>query len=78
MRSSSIVLCCLVVLCTLPSDGNAAKGATRAAKEESLYEVLGVSKDATAADIKNGYRKMALKWHPDKNRDNPEVWRTAS
>lgn len=34
---------------------------------ESHYEVLGVARDATAAQIKKAYRKAALEWHPDKN-----------
>mmetsp|Transcript_27909 Transcript_27909/g.67907 ORF Transcript_27909/g.67907 Transcript_27909/m.67907 type:complete len:452 (+) Transcript_27909:132-1487(+) len=36
------------------------------------YDVLGVPKDADDALIKKSHRKMALKWHPDKNLDNPE------
>ena len=31
------------------------------------YAILGVSKDASADEIKKGYRKMAVKWHPDKH-----------
>ena len=29
---------------------------------ESYYDILGIKKDATAKDVKKGYRKMALKW----------------
>ncbi|XP_061589645.1 dnaJ homolog subfamily C member 21 isoform X2 [Cololabis saira] len=36
------------------------------------YEVLGVKRDAGDDDLKKSYRKLALKWHPDKNLDSSE------
>lgn len=38
-----------------------------------LYEVLGVKKGATDAEIKSAYRKLALKWHPDKHKGEKDA-----
>ncbi|XP_030220430.1 dnaJ homolog subfamily C member 5 isoform X1 [Gadus morhua] len=40
---------------------------------ESLYFVLGLEKSCSHEEIKKSYRKLALRYHPDKNPDNPEA-----
>ena len=48
--------------------------------DTKLYDILGVSKNATDAEIKKEYRKLAIKHHPDKNpgKENEEKFKEIS
>ncbi|GMF39468.1 unnamed protein product [Phytophthora fragariaefolia] len=47
--------------------------ATAQLESDDYFEVLGLPRSASDADVKRAYRKLAVQWHPDKNRSHPRA-----
>ncbi len=42
-------------------------------EQNDYYQILGLDKDASQKQIKEAYRKLAFKYHPDRNKEHPET-----
>lgn len=64
MELKSVVTSVVLLVCFI---GNYA-GAAGSSSTEDLYQILGIKKTATDRDIKKAFRKLALQYHPDRNK----------
>jgi DnaJ-related protein SCJ1 len=58
-----VVLSCLLSLFIIPVE----------AEEKDYYQILGISRQASLREIKKAYRELSLKYHPDKNKEDPNA-----
>jgi DnaJ-class molecular chaperone len=72
MRVTRLLTLCLAIVIMF-SVAEAAKGGKKAKKERNYYDVMGIKKNASEAEIKKAFKKNAIKYHPDKNLDDPET-----
>lgn len=63
----------LVLVCALCGPAAAQQPRDLYCGEDDCYELLGVDRSADATEVKKAYRKLALVWHPDKNRGSAEA-----
>eukprot|EP01052_Picozoa_sp_SAG31_P033421 SAG31_NODE_3773_length_3894_cov_3.633922_4_plen_111_part_00 len=61
LKLQLICACCLLLV-----------AATGSAADTAFYDTLELEPTASARDVKKAYRRLAMKWHPDKNPDNKE------
>ena len=59
-----LILLSICLWCVIAQRKGADKG-------RDFYKILDIKKNASPADIKKAYRKLSMKYHPDKNPDNP-------
>lgn len=68
MFRALLLLAVMLIMVTESMVGVAAKD-----KGRDFYKILGVKRNATQSEIKKAYRKLSLKYHPDKNQGDDEA-----